>query len=118
MQGLRLLLTTLAVTAPDGLIMQAMGWTTLSHVALIGAWTVIASVLLILSTGRHRRREWRRSFALPVLVLWLALGAAILAIDWQSRAVVLALLLLPSAGYLLVEAVGLTPKPRVPGPLN
>ena len=118
MQGLRLLLTALAVTAPDALIMRALGWTSVSHVALIAGWTFIASALVVLSTGRHRRAEWRRSLAIPGLMLWVALGAALLATDWPNRAAVLVLLLLPSIGYLLLEAVGLTPKARVAGPLN
>jgi hypothetical protein len=116
MQAAKLLLTLTGMMAPNAAIMNAMGWTSAVHFALLGAWALISTALLVLVPDRHRRPELRKRTALLALVGWVALGAVVLGTDWNVRPTVAALLVLPGVNYLLLEAVGLTPKPVTPVP--
>ena len=116
MQALKLLLTLIGTVAPNAAIMNAVGWTSAVHFVLLGAWALISTALILLVPDRHRRPELRKRTALLALVGWVALGAVVLGTDWHVRPVVAALLILPGLNFLLLEAVGLTPKPVAPGP--
>jgi CHASE2 domain-containing sensor protein len=115
MQAVRLLLTLTGMVAPDAAIMSAMGWTSAIHFALLGAWALISTALMVSIPDRHRRPDLRKRTAILTLVGWVTLGAMVLGTGWNVRPVVTTLLLLPGLNYLLLEAVGLTPKPAAPG---
>ena len=97
---------------PNVLIMRAMGWTGLAQFALLGLWTLISTALIILIPERHRRPELRPRTIIGPLVAWVALGAIVLGTGWDMRTVLACLLILPGLNYLLLEGIGLTPKPK------
>ena len=115
MQALRLLLTLAAMVAPNIAIMSTMGWTSVVHCALLGAWAFLATALIVLVSDRHRRPELRKRTAITTLLAWVTLGAMFLGTGWNVRPVIGTLLVLPGLNYLLLEAVGVTPKPTAPG---
>ena len=115
MQGIRLLVTLVGIVAPNVLIMSAMGWTSAVHLALLGAWAFVATAVTVLASDRHRRPELRKRTAITTLVAWVTLGAMLLGTGWTVRPVIGTLLMLPGLNYLLLEAVGVTPKPTGPG---
>jgi predicted Kef-type K+ transport protein len=117
MQMLKLLITLIAVTVPDIGVMYLMGWDQAAHLAVVAAWCIATTPLLVLSTQRHRRPEFPRRWLIAALVGSVALGALILGTGWDVRAVVASLLLLPGLTYLLVEGLGLTPRAVSHGPL-
>ena len=117
MQILKLAITFIAVTVPDIGVMYLMGWDQAAHVAVVAAWCIATTPLLVLSTQRHRRPEFPKRWLIVALLASVALGAVILGTDWNVRAVVASLLLLPGLGYLLVEGLGLTPRAVSHGPL-
>ena len=104
-------MTLAGMVAPDALIMRAMGWTTVAHLSLAGGWAVISTALVILARQRHRRPELRKYTAVATLLVWIVLGVVVLGTSWNVRVVIAVLLVLPGVNYLLLEAVGLTPKP-------
>jgi len=112
---LKVLVTLAGMIVPDAVIMRAMGWHSVGHVALLAGWAVISAALIIMSPQRHRRPEWRKYPVVVTLILWTFLGALILGTSWNVRAVLVVLLLLPGVNYLLLEAIGLTPRPAMPG---
>lgn len=111
-QTARLVATLAGMTVPNVVIMAAMGWTRPAHFALLGAWAMLATALIVLMPDRHRRPELRKRTAITALVGWVTLGAMILGVGWTVRPVIATLLILPGVNYLLLEAVGVTPKPR------
>jgi hypothetical protein len=117
MQTFKLLLTWTGVIAPNVLIMNAMGWTSAVHFVVIGMWALISTPLVVLVSKRHRRPEWHRRRVLGTLVGSVAVGSVVLGTDWDVRAVIAALLVLPGLAYLLLEAAGLTPDPVTSGSL-
>ena len=110
MQALKLLLTFTAMVTPNAIIMSAMGWTSAAHLALLWAWVLISTAVLVLISDRHRRPELPKRIAIVTLLGWVTLGAMVLGSGWNVRPVVTTLLVLPGVNYLLLEAVGLTPK--------
>ncbi|MEO6213731.1 MAG: hypothetical protein ABIP65_08910 [Vicinamibacterales bacterium] len=96
--------------APNVLIMRAMGWTSFTHLAAAASWAVFSTAIIILTSKRHRRQGWRTRTALAILAGWVVLGAGAVGMNWNARAVIVALLVLPGLNYLLLEALGLTPK--------
>jgi hypothetical protein len=117
MQFLKLLVTFAAVTAPNMAVMYLMGWTNAAHLAVVAAWCIATTPLLVLSSQRHRRPELSRRWLITALAGAVALAAFVLGPGWDARAVVAALLLLPGVSYLLVEGLGLTPGAVSRGPL-
>ena len=117
MQILKLSVTLIALIAPDMAVMYAMGWVDAPHLAVVAAWCVATTPLLVLSSQRHRRPELSRRGLITALVGSVALGACILGTGWDMRVVVASLLLLPGLSYLLVEGLGLTPLAVEQGPL-
>ena len=116
LQGVKLLLTFAGMVIPNALIMSAMGWTDAVHFALLGAWALLSTTLIVLIPDRHRRPELRKRTAVLILIGWVTIGAMLLGTGWSVRPVIATLLLLPGLNYLLLEAVGLTPRPAAPGP--
>ena len=114
----RALLTLLSLVVPDALLMRAMGWTGVAEVVLVAASAFVATALLVLSTPRHRRNEWRLVIGLGTLIVWVALAATIFGTSWNARVVIAALLIVPGLSYLLLEALGLTPTPATLEPLS
>ena len=117
MQILKLAITFIAVIAPDMVVMYLMGWDEPAHLAIVAAWCIATTPLLVLSSQRHRRPELSTRWLVAALVGSVALGAFILGTDWDLRVVIAALLLLPGVSYLLVEGLGLTPRATSHGPL-
>jgi hypothetical protein len=113
---LKVLVTLTGMIVPNAVIMRAMGWHSVAHIALLAGWAVISAALIIMSPQRHRRPEWRKYPVVLTLVVWTFLGALILGTSWNVRAVLAVLLLLPGVNYLLLEAIGLTPRPTASGP--
>ena len=66
--------------------------------------------VIVLIYDRHRRPELPKRTVIVTLVGWVTLGAMVLGSGWNVRPVVTTLLVLPGVNYLLLEAVGLTPK--------
>jgi hypothetical protein len=117
MQILKLSITCIAVIAPDMALMVVMGWVHAAHLAVVAGWCVATTPLLVLSSQRHRRPELSKRWLITALVGSVALGAFILGTGWDTRVVIGSLLLLPGLSYLLLEALGLTPRAVSDGPL-
>ena len=118
MQTFKLLLTCTAVTLPDVLIMNGMGWSSVAHFAAIAAWALISTPLVISMSARHRRYGWPKRRIVALFAGALALGMLLLGTAWDVRAVIAVLLILPGVAYLMLETLGLTPAPATPGPLQ
>jgi len=113
MQAVKLALTLAGMVAPNVVLMRAMGWTDALHFALLGSWALVSTALIVLIPERHRRPELKPRIAVSALAGCVTLGALVLATEWDVRLVVAALLVLPGVSYLLLEALGLTPRPVV-----
>ena len=118
MQAIRVLLTVAGMIVPDALIMSRFGWTGLAQLVLVGGGALITTALLVFSAPRHRRRGWRSLVGCVALIVWVALQALLLGNDPNTQLLIALLVILPGLAYLLLEALGLTPRPSVPGPLH
>jgi len=112
---LKLLVTLAGMVVPNVLIMRAMGWHSLAHIVLLACWALISAALIIMTPQRHRRPEWRQYPVVVTLIIWTILGVLVLGTSWNVRAVLAVLLVLPGLNYLLLEAIGCTPKPATSG---
>lgn len=115
METFKLLITLTGVVAPNLVIMSSMGWTSAAHLSLIGGWGIVSTVLFFLIPDRHRRPAMRKRTLVGALIGCVMLAALVLGTSWNVRAVIALLLLLPGVSYLVLETVGLTPKPVTPG---
>jgi hypothetical protein len=116
--GLKAALTAAAVVLPNLLIMRAMGWTSLPEVSVAIIWAAFSSWLVVLIPARHRRNEFSKKGVAVTLLGWVLLGALVLSTEWESRAILAALLVLPGLNFLLFESLGLAPVPDVVEPLS
>jgi hypothetical protein len=114
MQGIRLLVTLVGMVAPNIAIMVAMGWMSTVHFAVLGAWMLVSTALILLIPERHRRLELHKRSAIITLCGFVALAALVLGTAWDVRLIIGAVLVLPGLIYLLLEGIGVTPKPRQP----
>lgn len=111
-QALRLLLTLAATVVPSIAIMSTMGWTSVVHFALLGACALLATALTVLVSDRHRRPDLRKRTAITTRMGQPGRDAPR---NRNVRPVIGTLLMLPGLNYLLLEAVGVTPKPTASG---
>lgn len=95
-QLLRFIVTLGGMLAPNALIMRAMGWTSFTHLAAAASWAVFSTAIIILTFKRHRRQGWRTRTALAILAGWVVLGAGAVGMNWNARAVIVVLLVLPA----------------------
>src|SRR5687768_1525899 len=95
MQAIRLLVTLVGMVAPNIAIMGAVGWASTVHFAVLSAWVLLSTALILLIPDRHRRLELRKRTAIVSVCGFVALAALVLGTAWDVRLIIVTLLVLP-----------------------